>query len=147
LRDADKPPDNTEAETYSAAGGIVITWRDGRALEEELFWSLSEAAIKKLIEIAVENVGEDRVDSNIKSSSDNAFNLAKCVSAVTCDSRAVLGKAAKANSKTKKTGWFKSITAMEPVGREIVGPDLKSSEAGFREIVERIFAWVADVGK
>ena len=50
---------------------------------------------------------------------------------------AVLGKAA----RTRKAGWFKSVTWMEDVARDIVGPDLGSADAAFRTLVDKIFAW------
>jgi predicted ATP-dependent endonuclease of OLD family len=140
VRDDDKEPDATEAATFKAGGGIVIAWRSGRALEEELFASLTDTAIQKLIEAAIENVGEDRVDEHIKSASNNDLNLAACRAAVTVTTREVLGKA----SKSKKSSWFKSVTVMETIGREIVGPDLAGADAGFRVSVETLFAWVSN---
>jgi len=73
LRDDDKAPDQIEAAKFKAAGGVVLTWRSGRALEEELFVSLSEPAVKKLIEAAVENTDEELINANIKSASGNAL--------------------------------------------------------------------------
>lgn len=147
LRDDDKDPDAAEAAAFIAAGGTVLAWRDRRALEEELFASLSDNAVSKLVKAAVENVGEERVDANIKSASGNALDLAQARVGVTAATRDALGKAAKSNSKTRKPGWFKSVTAMEAVGREIVGPDLATSDAGFRAIIDCLFAWVVDGGK
>ena len=143
LRDDDKIPDATEEAAFVKAGGVIFKWRDRRALEEELFASLSEAAVKMLIEAAVENWDEERIDSSIKTASNNALNLAMCRDKVTTETRLVLGKAA----KTKKTSWFKTVSAMESVGREIVATDLKNCEAGFRTIIEELFAWVINAGK
>jgi hypothetical protein len=33
---------------------------------------------------------------------------------------------------------------MEDVAREIVGPDLANADAGFKELVDSIFAWAGD---
>ena len=57
-------------------------------------------------------------------------------------SRTVLGKA----SRTRKGGWFKSVTWMEDVARDIVGPDLDNADAEFREFIEAVFAWANDGG-
>ena len=147
LRDDDKDPDASETAAFAAAGGTVLAWRNRRALEEELFASLSDEAVHALVEAAVENVGEERVDANIKSASSNAMDLTHARAGVTAATRDVLGKAAKSNAKTRKPGWFKSVTAMEAVGRVIVGPDLAASDAGFHAIIERLFAWVDDGGR
>ena len=53
------------------------------------------------------------------------------------------GKAARSKDKP----WFKSVTSMEGVARDIIGPDLVNADAGFRERVERIFTWAADAGE
>lgn len=54
--------------------------------------------------------------------------------------REMLGRAA----RTKKAGWFKSVSWMEDVAREIVGPDLAKAEEGFAALVTAIFTWAND---
>jgi putative ATP-dependent endonuclease of the OLD family len=147
VRDDDKKPTAEVEEAFISGGGEVVAWRNGRALEDELFLSLTDDAVDKLIDRAVELHGEDLVDDHIKSVSQNAKNLNGIRTEVVIDgilpeSRAVLGKAA----RTKKAGWFKSVTWMEDVARDIVGPDLANADAGFRARVERIFAWAGDAG-
>lgn len=146
VRDDDKKP-NAELEAkFIARGGKVTAWRDGRALEDELFLSLTDDAVNKLINRAVELHGEDLVNEHIKSISQNARTLISIqtetfIDGISLESRVILGKAA----RTKKAGWFKSVTWMEDVARDIVGPDLANADAGFRALVEGIFAWVGDV--
>jgi predicted ATPase len=145
VRDDDKRPTASAEEAFIAGGGEVVAWRDGRALEDELFLSLTDDAVDKLIDRAVELHGEDLVDDHIKSVSQNAKDLngirtEMVIDGIQPESRAVLGKAA----RTKKAGWFKSVTWMEDVARDIVGPDLANADAGFREQVERLFAWAGD---
>jgi hypothetical protein len=36
---------------------------------------------------------------------------------------------------------------MEDVARDIVGPDLANADAGFRALVDAIFAWVGNAGE
>ena len=147
LNDSDEKPDEEEEANFVHAGGLVLTWRNGNVLEKELFASLSDAAVKKLIEAAVDNVGDVGIDENIKSASGNALNLAKCRDSVTNETRLALGKAASANHKTRKASWFKSVTAMEQVGREVLAPDLATCDAKLRTIIEELFAWGNDGGK
>jgi putative ATP-dependent endonuclease of OLD family len=146
IRDDDKKPtENVEAE-YKKKGGLVITWRAGRALEDELFASLSDAGVEGLVKRATELHGEELVDEHIKSASKNVKNLNAILmeplidGAFTAKSRTILGIAA----RTKRAGWFKSVTKMEAVARDIVGPDLENADPGFRSLVEDIFAWIDD---
>lgn len=143
LRDNDKAPDPQQATDFAAAGGKVLGWRNSQALEQELFSSLSDAGVQKLLEQGAENLGDELVDAQIKTASSNTLDLAKCRAAATPQSRSALGKAAKSN----KTPWFKTITDMELVGREIVGPDLAACEAGFRAIITELFRWASDGGR
>jgi hypothetical protein len=59
--DADRPPTPAIVAMFHAAGGQSLTWREDRALESELFHSLSDAAIMALIEKAIEVVGRELV--------------------------------------------------------------------------------------
>lgn len=149
VRDDDKKPTAAVEEAFILAdGGTVVAWRDGRALEDELFLSLTDDGVAKLLDRAVELHGEELVDNHIKSASQNAKNLANIlveplIDGITLESRTVLGKAA----RTKKGGWFKSVTWMEDVARDIVAPDLMNADTGFRKLVERIFAWAGHAGQ
>jgi hypothetical protein len=142
VRDDDiKPTELVEAE-YIAGGGKVVAWQAGRALEDELFMSLTSEGVGKLIERAIELHGADVVNDHIKSVSQNALDLAaiqnELILGITDESSVILGKAA----RTRKAGWFKSITWMEEAARDIIGPDLDGAEIGFKTIVGDIFAWV-----
>jgi uncharacterized cupin superfamily protein len=145
VRDDDKQPTAAVEDAFVAKGGMVVAWREGRALEDELFRSLSDNAVGKLLDRAVELHGEELVNDHIKSVTKNAKNLEDMrfealLDGFSTENRAALGAAA----RTKKAGWFKSVTWMEDVSRDIVGPDLAHAEAGFRTLVERIFMWSAN---
>ena len=143
VRDDDKKPTAEVEAAFIAEGGKVVAWRDGRALEDELFLGLTDDAIEKLIDRAVELHGEEQVNEHIKSASQNTKNLNDIRTGITPENRLILGKAA----RTKKAGWFKSVTWMEDVARDIVGPDLVKADVGFRTLVDDIFAWVANAGE
>jgi putative ATP-dependent endonuclease of OLD family len=148
VRDDDKRPSVEVEEEFLSAGGTVVAWRDGRALEDELFRSLSDDGVSKLLERAVELHGEDLIDEHIKSASKNASNLNAIraeflVYGIEPESRVVLGKAA----RTRRAGWFKSVTWMEDLARDIVGPDLANADAEFRTLAERVFDWASDDGQ
>ena len=147
VRDDDRKPDAVVEAAFVAGGGKVIAWQDGRALEDELFLSLTDDGVDELINYAVELHGEDLVNEHIKSASGNAKDLdgiraESQLNGISDESRAVLGKAA----RTRKAGWFKSVTWMEEVARDIVGPDLADADAGFTALVDEIFAWASNGG-
>ena len=102
----------------------------------------------KLLARAVELHGEDLVDAHIKSATNGAkaltdIQLEPLHDDLSAESRAVLGKAA----RTKKAGWFKTVTWMEDVARDIVGPDLESTTPDFQARIAEIFDWAGDAGE
>jgi predicted ATPase len=137
LRDDDQRPALAIEHAFQDVGGRVLAWRDGRTLEDELFLSLTDASLDKLVAYAIELHGEDLLNEHIKSVSRNTKNLAGILfdEGFSHENRAILGRAA----RTRKAGWFKSVTWMEEVGRVIVGPD-------FREIIESTFIWAGGAG-
>jgi putative ATP-dependent endonuclease of the OLD family len=145
LRDGDKDVAKEIEKEYTDAGGTLVAWRKGRAIEDELFVSLSDDALDELIDRAIELHGEELIDDHIKSASGGKTDLARIRKDAPKDgysdaTRALLGKAA----RSKKAGWFKSVSWMEDVGREIAGPDLPDADAKFKALVEQIFKWAAD---
>jgi hypothetical protein len=62
---------------------------------------------------------------------------------ITPENRQILGKA----SRTKKAGWFKSVTCMEAVACDIVGPDLANVDAEFKKRIDDIFTWISHGGE
>jgi putative ATP-dependent endonuclease of OLD family len=142
VRDDDLKPTEAVEAAFIAGGGRVIAWRNGRALEDELFMSLTDDGVSELIDRAIELHGNDLVNDHIKSASGNAKDVAAIrneavIDGISVESRKILGKAA----RSKKAGWFKSVTWMEDVARDIVGPDLESADGGFKRLVDEIFEW------
>jgi putative ATP-dependent endonuclease of OLD family len=52
LRDDDKKPTASVEKSFVDAGGRVFSWRHDRALEDELFASLSDMAVSKMLDYA-----------------------------------------------------------------------------------------------
>ncbi|MGY4598341.1 hypothetical protein ACVWXL_006087 [Bradyrhizobium sp. GM22.5] len=67
LRDDDKQPDRGIEETFSKAVGAIFRWREGCALEDELFASLPADAVTALLAHAVKLHGEELVGAHITS--------------------------------------------------------------------------------
>jgi len=88
------------------------------------------------------------VNDHVKSASGgakdlDALQLENVLEGVTPESRQILGRAA----RLRKAGWFKSVTWMEDVARDIVGPDLVNADLGLRELVEDLFTWASNAGQ
>jgi putative ATP-dependent endonuclease of OLD family len=143
LRDDDVKPASGVEEAFAAEGGKITAWRDGRALEDELFLSLSDAAVSNLLDFAIDLHGEGLIDEHIKSASNGSLSLAASRAGLTEGVRGLLGRA----SRTRKAGWYKSVTWMEQVAREIVAPDLPNCDPEFARIIYEIFAWMENGGK
>lgn len=143
LVDADKDPKPEIVAAFAAAGGEAITWRKGRALEDELFLSLDDGAIHSLLKRAVELVEEDLVNAHIQSLSNGKQNLSSVFGEGQTDgysipTRSLLGLA----SRKGKNSWFKSVTKFEGIAKDIVGPNLPSADKDFVKLVEQLFRWM-----
>jgi putative ATP-dependent endonuclease of the OLD family len=138
FRDDDTKPSEGDETAFLAGGGTLIVWRPGRTLEDELFLSLSDEAVIRLLERAVDLHGEETVEQHIRSASGGALGLADCPRQVPPEIRTLLGKA----SRTRKAGWFKSVTWMEDVARDIYGPDRQNADPNFNAIVDKLLAWM-----
>jgi putative ATP-dependent endonuclease of OLD family len=142
LADADKPPTQALVDTFHEVGGVSVTWRPGRALEDELFHSLSDDAIEELLAKAVENLGRDLVNDHIKSKSGgkvdlDAVEFEPILAGFSSDTKTLLGVA----SRTKGNGWFKSVTTFQEVAKDIVGPHLVNADADFQVLINKFRAW------
>jgi len=140
--DADKPVAPEVAATFHAAGGQSLTWRAGRALEDELFSSLGDVAVDALLAKACDVVGRDLVESHIVSKSHGERTLTAIEAESLCgdiaqETKELLGAA----SRIRGSGWFKSVSTYQEVARIIVGPNLATADAGFQEIVEQLRVW------
>lgn len=140
LHDSDKIPTPDLKATFEANGGPTFAWQAKCSIEEELFLSLSDEAALALLENAVLRRGEKSIDDQIRSQSAGKHNLTSCRAKLTPEARAMLGLA----SKAKNSGWYKSITDMEAVAREIVAPDLDNCAASFRLTIAGVFQWISD---
>jgi putative ATP-dependent endonuclease of OLD family len=144
LRDADVPLSAGVEDAATAKGVAVFTWPHRRALEDELFASVADDAVRRMVELAIESHGETLVDQHLRNSSNNLWSLSGArvllepPELITEELRTTLGRA----SRSYKPGWFKSITRMELVAREVVGPGLPHAAEAFRDRVEDIFGWL-----
>lgn len=144
VRDDDKKPTPTVELAFVQNGGTVVAYREGRALEDELFGSLTPTACQKMIHYAYELHGELitehlRTVSNNQLTFQDVWDEIQNTEALSDTCRTTLGRAA----RIRKAGWFKSISWMEDVARTIVAPDLHQCDQGFRTLVDQVFEWAA----
>lgn len=141
--DADKPVTTVGLiERFEAAGGQYIRWRQGLALEDEIFRHLSNDAVRALLSKADETVGREQMAEHIKSKSNGRITLETIEAELmnggyTLENRVVLGLAARNN----KTGWFKSVSCFQEIAKDIVGPHIQNAEPGFVQITLQLFGW------
>jgi hypothetical protein len=144
VRDDDKNPTPAIEQAFLQAGGAVVAYRAGRALEDELFGSLTPVACQHLIKYAHDLHG-DLIHEHLRTVSNNTLTVQAVwdeiqnTQALSVPSRAMLGQAA----RIRKAGWFKSISWMEDVARTIVAPDLPLCDPGFKALVDQVSAWAA----
>ena len=144
VRDDDKQPTPAIEQAFLQIGGAVVAYRAGRALEDELFGSLTPAACQKLITYAHELHG-DLIHEHLRTVSNNMLTFQAVwdeiqnTNVLSVPSRTLLGQAA----RIRKAGWFKSISWMEDVARTIVAPDLPTRDPGFGALLNQVFGWAA----
>ncbi len=138
LRDDDLQPDEAVERAFLANGGTMFRWRDGCALEDELFRAISSNTVVKLLERAVELLDEALVDDHIRSASNGRHSRAACMVNASVEMREALGKAA----RSKKGAWFKSVTKMEEVARDIIFPNLDTADDQLRATIGAIEKWM-----
>lgn len=151
--DSDVEIDELDVAAAESKGVGVHTWDGKLALEEALFNWLPDFGVDKLVLLAIELNSEDLVGGALEAVSDGEFTLTDVMSMVggdaaySNDERIFLGKAAKLSTRDTKAGpgrkgWFKSISKMERVGAEVLGPSLSDSEAKLKNLMQALFAHV-----
>lgn len=138
LRDDDVQPDAQAEQNFIANSGKVVAWRQGKALEDEIFQSVSDNGALELLKYAIDLHGQELINDHIVSASHGTLTLADCIAPFNGSVRNTLGLAA----RTRKAGWFKSVAWMEHATRTIVGPDWRGCEPGFTAIVADLFKWL-----
>ncbi|EPN45747.1 hypothetical protein A244_25069 [Pseudomonas syringae pv. actinidiae ICMP 18807] len=142
--DADKPITAEVQTAFLTAGGQSATWGQGRALEDELFISLPDTAIDRLIAKAIEVRDHDLVAGHIRDRSQNTLSLEAIRTfraqgvPYAPQTRVFLGLA----SRIRKNGWFKSVTTYEFIAKTIIGPELEASALSMQATINRIRGWI-----
>lgn len=142
--DADKPSTAGLAEAFLAAGGQILTWRQGLTLEDEIFRYLSDQALDALLAKAEAIVGAELMNEHIQTRSQgrvtlNDIQAERLVDGYSPAKRELLGIA----SRIRNSGWFKSLTTYQEVARDIVGPSLQNADAGFMAVTNQLWTFTS----
>ncbi|MGB3025828.1 ATP-dependent nuclease [Paradevosia shaoguanensis] len=141
FRDDDRQPAASDEEAFIGKGGKVFKWRDGKAIEDELFEILSDGAVALLLERAVALHGEELIEDQLSSASGGKIKLAECRASQNKEVRSLLARCAKS-----KASWFKNVGDFEEMTVDIVLPDIKNWREDFTALVVEMVKW-ARVGK
>ena len=142
LQDNDKTPSADVVQKFIDAGGFHLAWRNGRALEDELFASLPTVAILALLARAQEITEDGLVNSHIVTISQGTSSLEQVLQEgdsgeYSRETRDLLGR----SSRIRKGGWFKSISKMEAVSHEILCAHWGATDQEFTEAINRLLRW------
>lgn len=138
FRDDDVQPEATAEAKFHGAGGVTVKWRQGYALEDEVFENVPDSCANALLEHAIGLHGDSRVDDQIKSATNGSLTLSNCRGVCNHAQRGALGKAARSGS-----GWFKTIGRMESVAFDLLGPHFEKTAGPFANVVTSIFKWAS----
>lgn len=140
--DNDSTPTPAAVKALQDAGGTIVTWAPGLALEDVLFTAFSDEVVDKLIDRALEVAGRDTVNQTLaKAASGQNITIEAIQAARTAagryseDQRRLLGAAA----RTRRQGWFKSITKMEGVARDILAPNWEAAAESFTTVIKALW--------
>lgn len=142
LRDDDEKPTPAVETVFMEQGGKFMTWSDGFALEDELFASAPVSCVQKMLAYAIELHGQQRIEGHLTNIAGDSTAYAKvslqvATNSLSDESRTLLGRA----SRIRKAGWFKSISWMEAVARDMLFPDWQSLRPAFQQQFVRLHGW------
>ena len=137
LRDDDVQPDASEEQAFQFYHGTVFKWAPGQALEHAIFHGVSDAAVHRLLERAIDIHGEELIAEHISAASQGLVSLATCRGPVSPVTRQILAVA----SKWKKNAWFKTVTWMKEAARDIIAPDMANATPAFQGVVGNVYQW------
>ncbi|HAU0791183.1 TPA: AAA family ATPase [Legionella pneumophila] len=144
LRDDDKKPDVAIEQEFTSKGGKLFFWQNGRSIEDEICLSVCNSTVVKIVEYAKTIHSTELINQHLRSVSKNQYSLENIESALHSgddeQNIAIRDYIAQA-SKTKDNSWFKNVSAMEHLAREIIAPNLSDSKLEFRQKIHEIFAW------
>jgi len=143
FRDDDKRPPEAKETDFKLDGGCIFTWRDGKKIEVEIFDSIPPDAVGQLLDIALEEREERSINDQLKTASENKVTLATVLAEVTVSELSLASRHALGEASGK--GWFKNISTMERVARDVIAPRATNLDKEFRKSINTIRKWCLNV--
>ncbi|WP_288948997.1 AAA family ATPase [uncultured Paracoccus sp.] len=141
LRDDDKRPDPAKECSFEFDGGQVFRWRDGKKIEVEIFDSVPQTAIQPLLDLALEMFERQALDNQLKSASGNAVTTTTIAAELSTGTLSKCARSALGVASGKKSGWFKNISIMEGIGRDIIAPRFAELDEEFKKVIKSVRKW------
>lgn len=143
LRDDDRHPDSGDEQAFLGNGGCVFRWSDGSAIENEIFSTATDDAIRALVEHACDFAegGKDTVEAHIGEKAGEAIGLDAWLTNLSAEKREILASA----SKGKRSAWYKRIDWMETATRATLAHDLFTHESNMRTKAQELIDWCLEL--
>jgi predicted ATPase len=144
FRDDDKRPSAAKEADFQRDGGRIFTWREGKKIEVEIFDSIPPDAVGPLLDIALEEREEQPINDQLKTVSENKVTLATVLAEIEANELSNASRQALGEASGK--GWFKNISTMERVARDVIAPRAAKLDPVFRQSIKTIRKWCRNVG-
>lgn len=95
--------------------------------------------MRPLLDIALEDREEQSINDQLKTASENKVTLATVLAEVAASELSRASRHALGEASGK--GWFKNISAMERVARDVIAPRATALDEDFRISINTIRKW------
>lgn len=135
--DSDKELDADELRRLEEAGVTRFFWDSPLSTEMQLFASIPSDDLPAMLDLARQTSGVDSVETQIRNhKADLDVQLATEFLGFNATDREALGKAA------GKGKWFKTVSAAETLGQDIVGPCLDRCDGRLPGVIDALKVWI-----
>ena len=141
LMDSDLPDEEEEKNIMRENNVSVFDWNQGNALEEQVFYDATMTAVDALINIAVDEKGEDSVKPKLDNNGiPYSISVDKLIiPPIDAETRKKIGTIA----KNKKSEWFKRIDLGEQLGNVMFSEWEHISETSkLKFVVNELTEWI-----
>jgi len=134
--DSDVELTTNQLNSLRSAGVTQFHWRVPFSTEQQLFDAVPDNALDELLNIAIDHVGKDSVDQQIRNQNDKlSLDLVRLCGASQQD-REALGRAA------GRGKWFKMVEPAERLGWMVLGPLLREFADPVPGVIANLRAWI-----
>lgn len=145
FRDDDVSPDQAAEEEFEWNEGSVFKWKSNQKIEAAIINAADADLVLDILDFVESNIGKDVANEHIKSVSSNKidFQDIRDTASKKQITRQHIDWLIQA-STTKRGAWFKTVSRMEGMAREVIAPSIERMSSEFCELVDEIFRWARD---